>query len=75
MTGAFRCPMAALMANQARLQGLVVGSRREQADMVKAIDASGFRPVVDRNFGLMEITHAFRHQESDAHFGRICLEF
>ncbi len=68
-------PTAALMARQARLQGLIVGSRREQADMVRAIDATGFRPVIDRSFGLAEIADAFRYQASGAHFGKICLEF
>ncbi len=68
-------PTATLMAKQARLQGLIVGSRREQTDMVRAIDATGFRPVVDRSFGLTEIADAFRYQASGAHFGKICLEF
>jgi len=68
-------PTAALMAKQARLQGLIVGSRREQADMVRAIDATGLRPIIDRSFGLAEIADAFRYQASGAHFGKICLEF
>jgi NADPH:quinone reductase-like Zn-dependent oxidoreductase len=68
-------PTAALMVKQARLQGLIVGSRREQADMVRAIEATGFKPVIDRSFGLGEIAEAFRHQASGAHFGKICLEF
>ena len=68
-------PTAALMVKQARLQGLIVGSRREQADMVRAIDASGFKPIIDRTFGLAEIAAAFRHQASGGHFGKICLEF
>lgn len=68
-------PTAALMAKQARLQGLIVGSRREQADMVRAIDATGLKPVIDRSFGLGEIAEAFRHQASGGHFGKICLEF
>jgi NADPH:quinone reductase-like Zn-dependent oxidoreductase len=68
-------PTAALMAKQARLQGLIVGSRRHHMDLVRAIDATGLRPVVDRSFGLAEIANAFRYQESGAHFGKICLEF
>lgn len=68
-------PTAALMARQARLQGLIVGSRREQADMVRAIDAAGVRPVIDRSFSLADIAEAFRYQASGAHFGKICLEF
>ncbi len=68
-------PTFSLMAKQIRLQGLIVGSRRQQQDMIRAIDATGMRPVVDRSFGLAELADAFRHQESNRHFGKICLEF
>lgn len=36
-------PTAALMVKQVRLQGLVVGSRRQQQDMVCAINAHAFQ--------------------------------
>ncbi|HWL81438.1 MAG TPA: NAD(P)-dependent alcohol dehydrogenase [Roseomonas sp.] len=68
-------PTAALMAKQARLQGLIVGSRRHQRDFVRALDATGLRPVIDRSFPLAAIADAFRHEESGRHFGKICLEF
>jgi len=68
-------PTAALMAKQVRLQGLIVGNRRHQMDMVRAIDVTGLRPVIDRSFALAEIADAFRYEESGAHFGKICLEF
>jgi NADPH:quinone reductase-like Zn-dependent oxidoreductase len=68
-------PTAALMAKQVRLQGLIVGNRRHQMVMVRAIDATGLRPVIDRSFALAEIADAFRYEESGAHFGKICLEF
>jgi NADPH:quinone reductase-like Zn-dependent oxidoreductase len=68
-------PTAALMAKQARLQGLIVGNRRHQMDLVRAIDATGLQPVVDRSFALAEIANAFRYEESGAHFGKIRLEF
>ncbi len=68
-------PTAALMAKQARLQGLIVGSRRQQTDMVRAIDATAVRPIIDRSFALAEIADAFRYQASGTHFGKICLEF
>lgn len=67
-------PTAALMARQQRLQGLIVGSRRHQLDMVRAIEATGLKPVIDRTFPLAEIADAFRYEESGAHFGKICLE-
>jgi NADPH:quinone reductase-like Zn-dependent oxidoreductase len=63
------------MAKQARLQGLIVGNRRHQNELVRALDATGVRPVIDKSFGLGEIADAFRLQESGGHFGKICLEY
>lgn len=68
-------PTGPFMLKQARLQGLIVGSRREQADMVRAIEAIGLKPVIDRSFPLDGLAEAFRHQESGSHFGKICLTF
>jgi NADPH:quinone reductase-like Zn-dependent oxidoreductase len=73
--GAGEVPTGALMAKQARLEGLIVGNRRQQMDFVRAIEASGLRPVIDRSFGLAEIADAFRYEASGAHFGKIGLEF
>lgn len=72
--GSGEVPTAKLMAKQIRLQGLIVGSRRQQIEMVKAIEATDMRPVIDRSFPLAQIADAFRHQESGAHFGKICLD-
>jgi len=69
--GAGEVPTAALMAKQARLQGLIVGSRREQQDFVRALDASGIRPIVDRRFALEQLADAFRFEMSAGHFGKI----
>jgi NADPH:quinone reductase-like Zn-dependent oxidoreductase len=68
-------PTAALMAKQARLQGLIVGSRREQQDFVRALDASGIRPVVDRRFPLEKLADAFRFEMGATHFGKIGVEW
>jgi NADPH:quinone reductase-like Zn-dependent oxidoreductase len=66
---------AALMVKQARLQGLIVGSRRQQREFVTAIDAIGIRPIVDRRFPLAELPDAFRFQQSSDHFGKIGVEW
>ena len=63
------------LVKQLRLQGVLVGSRSQQQDMVRAINANGLRPVIDKSFPLTEIVAAFKHQESGKHFGKICLEF
>jgi NADPH:quinone reductase-like Zn-dependent oxidoreductase len=68
-------PTAHLMAKQARLQGLIVGSRKHQMDFIRALDVTGIKPVVDRSFGLDEIADAFRYEAGGHHFGKICLEF
>jgi NADPH:quinone reductase-like Zn-dependent oxidoreductase len=64
-----------LMVRQARLQGLIVGSRKHQEDFVRAIDAIHIKPVIDRSFDLDQIADAFRYEASGQHFGKICLEF
>ncbi|WP_404364290.1 NAD(P)-dependent alcohol dehydrogenase [Marinobacter sp.] len=68
-------PTAKLMAKQGRLQGIIVGSREHQTDMIRGIEAGGLRPVLDRSFPLDDIADAFRHEEAGRHFGKICLEF
>lgn len=68
-------PLVPALLKQLRLQGVLVGSRAQQQAMIRAIDANGLRPVIDRSFALEEIVAAFRYQESNQHFGKICLEF
>ncbi|HEY1898442.1 MAG TPA: NAD(P)-dependent alcohol dehydrogenase [Steroidobacteraceae bacterium] len=76
LTGfAGQVPTGAMMLRQIRLQGLIVGHRTQQQDMVAAIDATGIRPVIDRRFALADLADAFRYEESNRHFGKICLEF
>ncbi|MFA7439635.1 MAG: NAD(P)-dependent alcohol dehydrogenase [Sphingomonadaceae bacterium] len=73
--GAGEVPTSLLMAKQIRLQGLIVGSRQHQLEFVRALDATGIRPVIDSSFPLEKIADAFRHEEAGKHFGKICLEF
>lgn len=63
------------LVKQLRLQGVLVGSRTQQQDMIRAINANGMRPVLDRSFALTDIVEAFKYQETNQHFGKICLEF
>jgi NADPH:quinone reductase-like Zn-dependent oxidoreductase len=68
-------PTAAMMIRQIRLQGLIVGHRRHQIDMVRGMEATGIRPVIDRTFPLSALADAFRHEESRTHVGKICVEY
>jgi NADPH:quinone reductase-like Zn-dependent oxidoreductase len=63
------------MQKQIRLKGITVGNREQQQDMVRGINAMGIKPVIDKRFPLDQIAEAFRHQESQQHFGKICLTY
>ncbi|BEV00649.1 NAD(P)-dependent alcohol dehydrogenase [Novosphingobium olei] len=65
---------ALLMNKNLRVQGLTVGSRASQLDMIAAIETNGIRPVIDRHFALESLGDAFRHQISGAHFGKIVVD-
>lgn len=73
--GAGQVPTAAMMMKQVRLQGLIVGSRSQQQDLVRAMDTTGIRPVIDRSFALKDLAEAFRHEEARQHFGKIVIEY
>ena len=76
LTGlAGQVPTAQLMTKQARLQGLIVGNRRQQQEYVTALSLSGIRPVIDRSFTFEQLPDALRYQERGAHFGKICAEW
>jgi NADPH:quinone reductase-like Zn-dependent oxidoreductase len=68
-------PTAELFQKNAVISGITVGSRSSQVDMVNAINTTGIEPVIDRSFGLEELGEAFKLQESQGHFGKICLAF
>lgn len=62
------------LIKQLRMQGLIVGNRAQQQDMVSAIDTNNMRPIVDKVFPLESIVEAFQYQETNQHIGKICLE-
>jgi NADPH:quinone reductase-like Zn-dependent oxidoreductase len=67
-------PFAIVQAKRLKLQAVTVGSRRDQIDMVRGIEAAGIRPVLDRSFALEELPDGFRHLQSGRHFGKVCIE-
>jgi NADPH:quinone reductase-like Zn-dependent oxidoreductase len=66
-------PFAVVQAKRLRLQAVTVGSRRDQTDMIRAIDAAGIRPVIDSVYPLADLADAFRHLQSGGHFGKVCI--
>jgi len=67
-------PLIQSLLRQLRLQGVLVGSRQDQRDTVAAMEAMAIKPVIDRHFPLESLVDAFQHEESGAHFGKICID-
>ncbi len=67
-------PTNVIMGKQLTIKGVIVGSREDQLNMVRAIDRNGIRPVLDKHFQLEQLADAFRYQESGKHFGKIIVD-
>lgn len=67
-------PTVQIMSKQQRVIGITVGTRRQQLDMIRAIDVNGIKPVISDHFPLADLAGAFRHQESGRHFGKIVVD-
>lgn len=65
---------ALMMGKSLRVQGLVVGSRKHQLDMIRGVEATGLKPVISDYFPLDNIADAFRHQIANKHFGKIVVD-
>ncbi|GAA1787006.1 NAD(P)-dependent alcohol dehydrogenase [Pseudarthrobacter sulfonivorans] len=68
-----KVPIARMLGRQIHLQGLCVGSRHHQRDLVKALDAIGIRPVIDSTFTFETLADGFRRLNSGNHFGKIAV--
>ncbi|MGA9851707.1 MAG: NAD(P)-dependent alcohol dehydrogenase [Gammaproteobacteria bacterium] len=66
--------IGALLSSQIRTSAIMVGSRANQEDMIRAITSNRLKPVIDRQFPLQEIVAAFKYFESQKHFGKVCLQ-
>ncbi|MET0546935.1 MAG: NAD(P)-dependent alcohol dehydrogenase [Caulobacterales bacterium] len=60
---------------QLTMTGIEVGSRKDQEDMIAALEATGIRPVIDQSFPLEDIAKAFQRQTEQKHFGKIVVEW
>lgn len=68
-------PTVELMLRQQRVTGIGVGSRQHQLDLVRAVEATNLRPVIDRSFALDQLADAFRLQLAGGHFGKIGINY
>ncbi|MEL6712890.1 MAG: NAD(P)-dependent alcohol dehydrogenase [Planctomycetota bacterium] len=66
-------PVPVLM-KAARLEGVLIGSRTMLADLVRAVDVHGLRPIVDRSFRFDRLPEALDAMAEGRHFGKIVVE-
>ncbi|NLC37552.1 MAG: NAD(P)-dependent alcohol dehydrogenase [Alcaligenaceae bacterium] len=67
-------PLGPALARQVNLKAFIVGSRRHQENFVRAIEANGLRPIIDKHFAMEDMVEAFQYQASGQHFGKIVLD-
>lgn len=67
-------PLAEFFQRNAVMAGITVGSHEHQARMNTALEEWALKPVVDSSYPLADLAGAFRHQESQQHFGKIVVD-
>lgn len=65
----------ALIAKQARVQGLMVGSREDQKHFIRALAQITFDACVDSVYPPEKLAEAYAHQQAGKHFGKVCIEW
>ncbi len=73
LTGAGEFNPIPLLMRNIRLQGIFVGSVAMFQSMLRAIEVSQLRPVVDRVFPFAQAVEALKYLESGAHFGKVVI--
>jgi len=71
--GKAELPLGPAITREIRLQSVTCGSRDDLRDMVRAIDASTIRPVIDRTYPFPEFPDALDRLEAAQHIGKICV--
>lgn len=71
--GAPGASMFPLVTKNARASGIYVGSRADFEGLVRFLDASGVRPIIDRAFSFEDVSHAYKYLESGSHLGKVVI--
>jgi NADPH:quinone reductase-like Zn-dependent oxidoreductase len=66
-------PLFPLMARNARIDGIYVGSRADFEALNAFLAEHQIYPVIDRTFAFAEAREAFAYMESGAHFGKVAI--
>jgi len=61
------------MLKDVNIQGIATGHRRALEDLVRAVDQTGLKPVIDTRYPLANLPVALDHLDRGA-FGKIVIE-
>jgi hypothetical protein len=64
----------AILIGGALVRGIMVGSRHDFEELVRALELHQIRPVIDRRFGFAEAGAAYEYLRSGSHFGKVVIE-
>lgn len=64
-----------ILMQNVRVQGVLVGSRAALAELAKAVQLNGIRPVIDRVFEFGDLPEALAYLRDGRHFGKVCIHF
>lgn len=73
LSGAGQIDPMPLLFKNARIQGILVGSREMFEAMNRAFEINRIHPVIDKVFPFDQAREAYRHLESGTHFGKVCI--
>lgn len=62
-----------IMRKSITVRGIYVGSRQMFADMNRAIDLHGLKPVIDETFAFEDGREAYRRMRQASHFGKLVI--
>ena len=66
--------IAPILMRRLKIAGILVDSKAHFLDMVKAIEATGIKPVIDKTFKFEEAPEALKYMERGSHFGKIVVD-
>jgi NADPH:quinone reductase-like Zn-dependent oxidoreductase len=63
-----------LLLGNITIKGITSASRRDLADLLRAADANGLEPHIDRSFSFNEAKAAYAYLDETQHVGKILIE-
>ena len=66
-------PTTPILLKAPVIQGIVTGHRRALEDLVRAVDRTGLKPIIDRHYAFDDLQEALDHLQAGA-FGKIAID-